>query len=85
MSDWVRGDRVWWNSMSARRRAGGTAPEGFPATVLRGAGRDWVTLVCLLNGSGHWYPQRARVADLASRHNYMAVDVVADKALGQLP
>lgn len=85
MSDWVRGDRVWWNSMSARRRAGGTAPEGFPATVLRGAGRDWVTLVCVLNGSGHWYTQRARLNYMRMRTEYLAVDVIAGKGLECLP
>ena len=77
----MRGDRVWW---VVPLRQPGNHEQGFPATVLR-AGKVKATIICVMNGTGHWYPQNCRIHDLRPRTEYLAVDVIADTALKRLP
>lgn len=77
----MRGDRVWW---VVPLRKPGDHEQGFPATVLR-AGKVKATIICVMNGTGHWYPQNCRIHDLRPRTEYLAVDVIADTALKRLP
>ena len=77
----MRGDRVWW---VVPLRKPGNHEQGFPATVLR-AGKVKATIICVMNGTGHWYPQNCRIHDLRPRTEYLAVDVIADTALKRLP
>lgn len=77
----MRGDRVWW---VVPLRQPGDHEQGFPATVLR-AGKAKATIICVMNGTGHWYPQNCRIHDLRPRTEYLAVDVIADTALKRLP
>lgn len=48
-------------------------------------GKVWATVIVGMNGSGHWYTQRARLDDMRLRTEYLAVDAIADKGLEQLP
>jgi hypothetical protein len=75
------GERVWW---VVPLRQPGDHEQGFPATVLR-AGKVKATIICAMNGTGHWYPQNCRIHDLRPRTEYLAVDVIADTALKRLP
>jgi hypothetical protein len=70
-----RGERVWWATKKAAQIA---------ATVLR-TGKVWATVIVAMNGSGHWYTQRARLDDMRLRTEHLAVDVIADQGLERLP
>lgn len=77
----ARGERAWWGPRNAVR-PDHDAP--IAVTVLR-TGKVWATVIVAMNGSGHWYTQRARIDDMRLRTEYLAVDVIADKGLEQLP
>lgn len=77
----ARGERAWWVPKNAVR-PGHDAQ--IAVTVLR-TGKVWATVIVAMNGSGHWYTQRARLDDMKLRTEYLAVDVIADKGLEQLP
>lgn len=77
----ARGERAWWVPKNAVRP---DHDAQIAVTVLR-TGKVWATVIVAMNGSGHWYTQRARIDDMRLRTEYLAVDAIADKGLEQLP
>ncbi len=77
----ARGERAWWVPKNAVRP---DHDAQIAVTVLR-TGKVWATVIVGMNGSGHWYTQRARLDDMRLRTEYLAVDAIADKGLEQLP
>jgi len=77
----ARGERAWWVPKNAVRP---DHDAQIAVTVLR-TGKVWATVIVGMNGSGHWYTQRARLDDMRLRTQYLAVDAIADKGLDQLP
>ena len=67
-----------------RGSANGAMNAQIAVTVLR-TGKVWATVIVTMNGSGHWYTQRARLDDMRLRTEYLAVDAISDKVLEQLP
>ena len=75
----ARGERAWWVPKNAVRP---DHDAQIAVTVLR-TGKVWATVIVAMNGSGHWYTQRARLDDMRLRTQYLAVDVIADKGWGE--